>query len=132
MTDDDLTRIIIGSAYKVHNALGPGFIEKVYENSLRIELEKQRLNVKQQEPIDVRYEGQVVGSFYADLWVEGRVIVELKAIQALTKEHEVKLVNYLTATRVDSGLLLNFGPSVQVKRKFREYKPKAKLIDSIL
>ncbi len=132
MTDDDLTRIIIGSAYKVHNALGPGFIEKVYENSLRIELEKQRLNVKQQEPIDVRYEGQVVGSFYADLWVEGRVIIELKAIQALTKEHEVKLVNYLTATRVDSGLLLNFGPSVQVKRKFREYKPKAKLIDSIL
>ncbi len=131
MKDDDLTRTIIGCAYKVHNALGPGFIEKVYENSLRIELEKQQINVKQQEPINVTYDGHVVGEFYADLWVGERVIVELKAIQTLAKEHEVKLVNYLTATGVDDGLLLNFGPSVQVKRKFREYKPKA-LIDSLL
>ena len=132
MTDDDLTQKIIGCAYRVHNTLGPGFLEKVYENALRIELEKLGLRVKQQEPINVEYEGQVVGEYYADLWVDGRVVVELKAAQALAKEHEVQLVNYLTATRIDHGLLLNFGPSVQVKRKFREYKPKGLLMNAIL
>lgn len=132
MRDEDLTQQIIGCAYKVHNALGPGFLEKVYENALRIELEKLGLRVKQQEPIRVQYEGQVVGEYYADLWVDERVVVELKAGQALAKEHEVQLVNYLTATRIDHGLLLNFGPSVQVKRKFREYKPKGSLMNAIL
>jgi GxxExxY protein len=90
------------------------------------------LRVKQQEPISVEYEGQVVGEFYADLWVDERVVIELKANQALAKENEVQLVNYLTATRIDHGLLLNFGPSVQVKRKFREYKPKGSLMNAIL
>ena len=132
MTDDDLTQKIIGCAYKVHNALGPGFLEKVYENALRLELEKLGLRVKQQEPISVEYEGQVVGEYYADLWVDERVVVELKAAQAFAKEHEVQLVNYLTATRIDLGLLLNFGPSVQVKRKFRKYKPKGSLMNAIL
>ena len=132
MTDDELTQRIIGCAYTVHNKIGPGFLEKVYENSLRIELEKAGLRVKQQEPINVLYDGQVVGEYYADLWVDERVIVELKAALALAKEHEVQLVNYLTATGVNDGLLINFGPSVQVKRKFREYKPKAPLINSIL
>ena len=74
----------------------------------------------------------MVGEYYADLWVDGRVVVELKAAQALAKEHEVQLVNYLTATRIDHGLLLNFGPLVQVKRKFRGYKPKGSLLNSIL
>ncbi len=123
MKDKALTKKIIGCAFKVHNTLGSGFLEQVYENALRIELAKQGLEVKQQEPIKVYYEGQVVGSYYADLWVENRVIVELKAVRALSKAHEVQLVNYLTATGVDTGLLLNFGPSVEVKRKFREYKP---------
>jgi len=132
MKDDNLTEKIIGCAYKVHNTLGPGFLEKVYENALRIELQKLGLSVKQQEPIEVVYDGQVVGEYYADLWVEDRVVIELKAIQMLAKQHEVQLVNYLTATSINSGLLLNFGPSVQVKRKFREYKPKGSLIDSIL
>jgi GxxExxY protein len=132
MKDDDLTQKIIGCAYTVHNSLGPGFLEKVYENALRIELEKLGLEVKQQEPIKVAYDGQVVGEYYADLWVDGRVMIELKAAQTLVKQHEVQLVNYLAATGIDCGLLLNFGPSVQVKRKFREYKPKASLIDSIL
>jgi GxxExxY protein len=132
MKDDNFTQKIIACAYKVHNALGSGFLEKVYENALRIELEKLGLNIKQQEPINVTYEGQVVGEYYADLWVDGRVVIELKAIQTLTQRHEVQLVNYLTATGIDSGLLLNFGPSVQVKRKFREYKPKGKLLNSIL
>jgi GxxExxY protein len=126
MKDDGLTRKIIGCAYKVHNALGTGFLEKVYENALRIELEKLGLRVKQQEPIHVWYDGQVVGEYYADLWIDDRVVVELKAVQTVVKEYEVKLVNYLTATMMDTGLLLNFGPSVQVKRKFREYTPKAK------
>jgi GxxExxY protein len=129
MKYEELTEKIIGCAYKAHNALGPGFLEKVYENALRIELEKQGLSVKQQEPINVMYDSQVVGEYYADLWVDERLIVELKAAQTLAKEHEVQLVNYLTATGVDSGLLLNFGP-VQVKRKFREYKPKAPLLNS--
>lgn len=132
MTDDDLTRTIIGCAYTVHNKLGPGFLEKVYENALRIELEKLGLRVKQQEPINVIYDGQVVGEYYADLWIDDRVVVELKAALTVGREHEVQLVNYLTATRVDLGLLLNFGPSVQVKRKFREYKPKGSLLNSIL
>lgn len=132
MKEDDLTRKIIGCAYKVHNTLGPGFLEKVYENALRIELEKQGLRVKQQEPISVSYEGQVVGEYYADLWVDECVVIELKAALTLVKLHEVQLVNYLTATGMDCGLLLNFGPSVQVKRKFRQYTPPAPLIESIL
>ena len=101
MTDGELTQKIIGCAYTVHNKLGPGFLERVYENSLRIELEKAGLRVKQQEPINVLYDGQVVGAYYADLWIDERVVVELKAALALVKEHEVQPVNYLTATGVN-------------------------------
>ena len=122
MEEEALTKTIIGCAFKVHNTLGAGFLEKVYENALRIELTRQGVQVKQQEPIRVCYEGYVVGDYYADLWVEDRVIVEVKAAQALSKAHEVQLVNYLNATGVDVGLLLNFGPSVQVKRKYRVYR----------
>jgi hypothetical protein len=78
MKDDDLTQKIIGCAYTVHNTLGPGFLEKVYENALRIELEQLGLEVKQHEPINVTYKGQVVGEYYADLWVDDRVVIELK------------------------------------------------------
>src|SRR5438128_10596350 len=117
MKDDDLTKIIIDCAYKVHNALGTGFFEKVYENAVRIELEKLGLRVKQQEPVNVTYEGEIVGEYYADLWVDDIVVIELKAVQALAKIHEVQLVNYLTATGITTRLLLNFGPSVQVRRK---------------
>ena len=132
MKDDDLTQKIIGCAYTVHNTLGPGFLERVYENALRIELEKLGLRVKQQEPINVTYDGHVVGEYYADLWVDERVVIELKAVQTLIKQHEVQLVNYLAATGIDCGLLLNFGASVQVKRKSRDYQPKASLIASVL
>jgi GxxExxY protein len=131
MTDDDLTHIIIGCAYKVHNTLGPGCLEKVYENALRIELEKAGFRVKQQEPIKVVYDGQIVGEYYADLWVNERVVVELQTALVLAKVHEVQLVNYLTATGINDGLLINFGPSVQVKRKFREYKPRIPLSNAI-
>ena len=122
MQDQELTKTIIGCAFKVHNTLGAGFLEKVYENALSHELRKRGLHVVQQAPIQVTYDGIIVGDFYADLWVNGRVIVELKAVQTLHKRHEVQLGNYLTATGVDTGLLLNFGPSVEIKRKFRQYK----------
>ena len=117
-----LTEKIIGCAYQVHNALGSGFLEKVYENSLRIELEESCLQVEQQTPVPVYYRGRVVGDFYTDLLVEKRVIIELKAVRELAKEHEVQLVNYLQATGIEDGLLINFGPSVQVKRKFKTYR----------
>ena len=122
--DKALTEKIIGCAFKVHNALGSGFLEKVYANALRLELVNSGLSVRQQEPIAVCYEGQVVGEYYADLWVDERVIVEIKAVVTLDKSHESQLVNYLVATGVDVGLLINFGSSVQVKRKFRKYVPK--------
>jgi GxxExxY protein len=124
MQDEALTETIIGCAFKVHNTLKAGFSEKVYENALRIELQKEGLRVRQQAPIQVYYEGELVGDYYADLWVEERVILELKAVQRLAVEHEVQLVNYLTATGTDVGLLINFGPSVAVRRKHRLYQPK--------
>ncbi len=120
MQDEDLTKTIIGCAFKVHNALGTGFLEKVYENALAHELRKQGLAVIQQAPIQVNYDGVIVGDFCADLWVAERIIVELKAVETLHPRHEVQLVNYLTATGIDTGLLLNFGKSVEVKRKFRK------------
>jgi len=124
MEDGKLTEKVIGCSYRVYNALGSGYLEKVYENTLRIELEREGLTVKQQEPIKVRYEDQIVGDFYADLGVEDGIIVELKAVQELTTAHEVQLVNYLTATGVDAGLLINFGSSsVKAKRKHRVHKP---------
>lgn len=125
MNINELTQIIIGCAYRVHNTLGFGFLEKVYENALRIELELAGLNAVQNVSIPVRYHGYIVGDFFADLLVENAIIIELKAVQHLAKEHEVQLVNYLTATGIDDGLLINFGPSVQIKRKYRSYRPKA-------
>jgi GxxExxY protein len=122
LTIDELTEKVIGCAYRVHNELGVGFLEKVYENALRVELGEAGLAVKQQHPIPVRYHGEVVGDFYADLKIGDRLIVELKAVQTLAKEHEVQLVNYLAATGIDNGLLINFGSSVGIKRKFRVYK----------
>jgi GxxExxY protein len=129
MNINDLTEKVIGCAYRVHNELGTGFLEKVYENALRIELGEAGLSVKQQHPIPVMYHGEVVGDFFADLMVEDHLIVELKAVQNTAKEHEVQLVNYLAATGVDDGLLINFGSSVEVKRKFRKYRKRQDLHD---
>lgn len=119
---DALTRKIIGCAYTVHSELGSGFLEKVYENALRFELEDSGLKVLQQHPVAVRYRGRGVGDFTADLLIEDSVLIELKAVSSLAKAHEAQLVNYLTATGIDHGLLINFGASVEVKRKFRVYK----------
>ena len=113
----DITEKIIEAAYEVHNVLGFGFLEKVYENALAIELKEQGLSVRQQQPVQVFYKGHLVGDYVADLIVEDKVIVELKAVKLLDKAHEVQLVNYLKATRIEVGLLLNFGHSVKVTRK---------------
>jgi GxxExxY protein len=122
MSINELTEKIIGCAYRVHKELGSGFLEKVYENTLRIELTAAGTTVQSQYPIPVLYRGEIVGDYFADLMVENCVIVELKAVQNLAKEHEVQLVNYLAATGVEGGLLINFGSSVEVKRKFRVYR----------
>jgi len=122
LKDEKLTSQIIACAHKVHNTLGSGFLEKVYENAMMIELAKSGLKVEQQARISVIYEGQPVGDYYADLFVENAIIVECKALVAIVREHEVQLVNYLVATGIDTGLLINFGPSVAVRRKFREYR----------
>lgn len=121
---DDITDRVIGCCFKVHKALGEGFLEKVYENALMLELERNGLKARQQAPVAVKYEGRVVGEYFSDILVEDCVVCELKAVHMLAKEHEVQLVNYLTATGYDNGLLINFGKSVTVKRKFREYKSK--------
>ena len=113
----EITDLIIRAFYTVYNTLGYGFLEKVYENALAIELPKLGLVVIQQAPIKVYYDGQVVGEYAADLLVEDAVIVELKAVCALVEEHEAQLLNYLKATPYEVGLLLNFGPKPQMKRK---------------
>lgn len=122
MSTFHLTETIIGCAYRVHNSLGAGFLEKVYENALRLEIEAAGLPVAQQVPIQVHYRGHVVGDYLADLLVDHCVIIEIKAVQRLAREHEVQLVNYLTATGIDDGLLINFGSSVEVKHKYRTYR----------
>jgi GxxExxY protein len=132
MEINDLTQLIIGLAYKVHNALGSGFSEKVYENALRIEIERAGIVVKQQDTLLVRYEGQVVGLFYPDLWIEDTLIIEVKSLKMIPRLCEVQLVNYLAATGIDNGLLINFGSSVEVRRKFREYKPKGSPVEALL
>ena len=116
----DLSGQIIGLAMQVHSTLGPGFLESVYQNALIWELRKSGFRSEAQKPIRVHYDGQIVGAFAADLLVNDSVIVEVKAIQALAKPHEVQLVNYLTATGVNEGLLLNFGAErLEFRKKFR-------------
>jgi len=105
---------------RVHSALGPGFLESVYQNALVLELQKSGFKVDARRSITVHYDGQVVGVFTADLLVNASLILELKANQLLAKPHEVQLVNYLVATGIDEGLLLNFGTQrLEYKRKFR-------------
>jgi GxxExxY protein len=113
----DLTDSIIKVFYKVYNALGHGFLEKVYENAVAIELEGHGHRIRQQEPIKVFYEGHAVGDYFADLIVDDLVILELKAAEAISVAHEAQLLNYLRATEIEVGLLLNFGVKPQFKRK---------------
>ena len=122
----DLAGQVIGCAMKVHSALGPGFLESVYQNALAHELRKAGSNVELEVRLQVRYDGIVVGSFDADMLVNKVVLIENKAVQALVPAHEVQLVNYLTATGLDEGLVLNFGASrLEFKKKFRVYQTSA-------
>jgi len=117
---EEITKKIIQSAYTVHKQLGFGFLESVYKKAMVIELRKSGLNVEAEKPLKVYYDGQVVGDFFIDLFVENFVVVELKSVQQLSKNHEVQLVNYLKGINHDVGLLINFGSSgVEVKRKYR-------------
>lgn len=113
----DITSAIIQAFYKVYNTLGYGFLEKVYENAMRIELIKSDLQVEQQKNIRVYYESEQVGDYFADLLVNNLVIVELKAAESICEEHETQLLNYLKATNIEVGLLLNFGKKAEIKRK---------------
>jgi len=122
---DDLTASIISCCFEVHNKLGAGFLEAVYRNALMLELARRGLHAVSEAPISVHYDGQPVGQYFADILVNDRVVCELKACERLTPQHEAQLVNYLTATGLDVGLLINFGRSVMVRRKSRLYQKTA-------
>jgi len=117
MKHADLTEKIIQVFYRVYNTLGYGFLERVYENAMLIELADIGLLVERQKNIKVFYAGKEVGDYFADLIVEKKVIIELKAAVNISKEHEMQLINYLKATNIEVGLLLNFGKKPEFKRK---------------
>ena len=114
----ELTNKILKSYYKVYNTLGFGFLEKVYENALMIELEKNGIEAIKQKPIKVFYDNQLIGEYFADIMVEESIILELKAVEYLIEEHENQLINYLKSTNIEIGLLLNFGKKPEIRRKF--------------
>ncbi len=123
---DPLTKKVIGEAMYVHRVLGPGFIESIYHNALVLRLKKIGLKVESQEAVPVYFDGELIGDFLADIIVEDCLILELKTVSALNSEHEAQLVNYLTATKIETGLLLNFGAkSLEFKRKSRALAPSA-------
>lgn len=117
LIEHELTERVIGIFYEVYKDLGHGFLESVYERAMAIALRESGISVKQQASVVVTFRNQVVGEFRADLLVENRLIIELKAISSLTPAHEVQLVNYLKATGIRLGLLLNFGSRAQFKRR---------------
>jgi len=114
---EELTGLIIKAYYNVYNDMGYGFLERVYENAMLIELEEMGIYAVEQHPITVFYRKRKVGEYFADIFVEQKVIVELKAVEKILIKHEVQLQNYLKATNVEVGLLLNFGPEPKVLRK---------------
>ena len=113
----ELTEKIIKIFYRVYNRLGYGFLEKVYENAMMIEFRKEGIPAVSQFAIRVFYEDETIGEYYADILVDNKVIVEIKAARRLAKENEAQLLNYLKATNIEVGLLLNFGPKPELKRK---------------
>ena len=121
MKKEDITHQIIGCAYQVFNKLGFGFLESVYRHAMVIELHKHGLKIEQEKSLKVYYDSQVVGTFSVDLLIEDEIVIELKSVQNLAKEHEVQLVNYLNGLNKEIGLLINFAPTgVEVKRKYRQ------------
>ena len=116
----DITNSVICCFYSVYNALGYGFLEKVYENALLMELTKRGISAVSQHPIKVYYDGAIVGEYFADILVGDSVLIEIKAVKNLAPEHDAQLLNYLKATEIEVGLLLNFGAEPQIKRKVYE------------
>ena len=113
----ELTDQIIKIFYKVYNTLGYGFLEKIYENGMMIEFRKEHTSAEAQWPIKVFYDNEVIGEHAADILVDGKVIVEVKAVKSLIQDHHAQLLNYLKATDIEVGLLLNFGPKPEISRK---------------
>lgn len=113
----EVTDQILKAYYHVYNSLGHGFLEKVYQNAMIKTLNKAGIDVQRQVPIVVYFEGEPVGEYFADLVVAGRVIVELKAVESLAPAHAIQLTNYLRATQIEVGLLLNFGEEPTFRRK---------------
>ncbi len=113
----ELTEEIIGEAFKIYNTLGSGFLEKVYQRALTKKLLEKGFDVKCEYPVKVHFEGDVIGDYCCDILVNEKVILELKAIESLAKIHEVQLVNYLKATNIEVGLLINFGEKIEIKRR---------------
>jgi GxxExxY protein len=117
MGSADISRSVIGAAFRVANCLGVGFLEKVYENALALELRLAGHQVEQQRSVDVRYRGEIVGIYQVDLLVDSSLVVELKAVEALVPFHKAQCLNYLRATGLRIGLLINFGqPRLEVRR----------------
>ena len=121
MKHRELTAKIIDCAYTVHRKLGFGFLESVYQNALVIELTNADLKVEKEKKVQVSYDGQVIGDFTADVVVEEIIILELKSVKQIHAAHEAQLINYLKATGIEVGLLINFGETVEIKRKVLDY-----------
>jgi len=116
----EITEAVINCAFEVIKELGSGFLESVYEKALLLALNQKGLSAVAQQPLRVSFRGESVGEFFADLLVEGKVLVELKAVKALTPEHQAQLINYLHASGIEVGLLINFGnPKLEIKRCFK-------------
>lgn len=129
MTMNQLTEKVIGMAMEIHRAMGAGFNESIYHRCIEIELAAAGIDFESKVPIDVFYKGKLVGKSEADmiiLVIDKRLLIELKSCEAILKTHEAQTVNYLAATNIDDGLILNFGaPSLQFKHKYRLYQPRA-------
>jgi GxxExxY protein len=128
MTMYELTKTVIGMAIEIHRTMGPGFNESIYHRCLEIELAAAGIDFESHAPIDVFYKGKLVGKFEADmilLVIDNRLLIELKSCEAILKSHEAQIVNYLAATKIDDGLILNFGaPSLEIRHKYRLYTPR--------
>jgi GxxExxY protein len=117
MKYEEITEKIIKIFYKIYNTLGYGFLEKVYEKAMSIELKQAHINFQNQYPINIYYDGEIIGEYIADFIIEDKIILEIKAIKIISKQDENQLLNYLTATKYEVGLLLNYGIKPEIKRK---------------
>jgi len=132
MDINDITYAINGAVFEVNRVLGPGFLEKVYENALLVELKKRGLKAESQVPINVTYKGSSVGEYIADLLIEDKIIIELKTVENLDKMHEAQLLNYLKATGKSVGLLVNFkNPKAEIKRTILDLSEGQEKIEKI-